>query len=78
MKKFYIIIFLFVVLIGIIGYAAKLENEYMDSSSALQQIASSDVLTQKSQESIRIDQQLLTFGLLLGAGLVGLLIVRRK
>ncbi len=78
MKKLYIIIFLFIVLIGIIGYAAKLENEYLDPSSALQQITSSDILTQKSQESIRMDQQLLTFGLLFGAGLVGLLIVRRK
>ena len=78
MKKLFIIVFLFIVLIGIIGYAAKLENEYMDRSPIAQQVVPNDLYSQKSQDTMQMDQQLLVFGLLLGAGLVGLLIVKRK
>jgi uncharacterized protein YxeA len=78
MKKIFIIVFLFIVLIGIIGYAAKLENEYLSAPPNAQQTMSNDWVSQKSQDSMQMDQQILVFGLLLGAGLVGLLIVRRK
>jgi len=78
MKKVFVIVFLFIVFIGIIGYAAKLENKNLDTSPVVQQAVSDNLFTQTMQDTIKMDQQLLIFGLLLGAGLVGLLIVRRK
>jgi hypothetical protein len=79
MKKIYIIITLFIILLGFFGYAAKIENEYLDSTTASQPVVFNTLSTQNSQESMRIDQQqILTIGVLLGAGLVGLLIIRRK
>jgi len=78
MKKVFVIVFLFIVFIGIIGYAAKLENKNLDTSPVVQQAVSDNLFTQTMQDTIKMDQQLLVFGLLLGAGLVGLLIVRRK
>jgi len=79
MKKIYILITLFIILLGFFGYAGKIENDYLDASIAAQQTAFNDLLSEKSPQSVRIDQQqLLTIGILLGAGLVGLLIIRRK
>ena len=79
MKKLFIIVFLLVIFIGLIGYTGKVENESLEASGVVSQAFSSDVLVNNSKESIRMDQQqLLTLVLLFGAGLVGLLIIRRK
>ena len=79
MKKLFIIVFLLVIFIGLIGYTGKVENESLEASGVVSQAFSSDVLVNNSKESIRMDQQqLLTLILLFGAGLVGLLIIRRK
>jgi hypothetical protein len=79
MKKIYILITLFIILLGFFGYAGKIENDYLGASIAAQQTAFEDLLSERSPQSLGMDQrQLLTIGILLGAGLVGLLIIRRK
>jgi len=79
MKNFFIIFFLLVIFIGLIGYTGKVENESIEASGVVSQAFSSDVSVNNTKESIRMDQQqLLTLVLLFGAGLVGLLIIRRK
>ena len=79
MKKLFIIVFLLVIFIGLIGYTGKIENETLETSGVVSQAFSSDVFVNNSKEPIRMDQQqLLTLILLFGAGLVGLLIIRRK
>ncbi len=79
MKKLYFIIFFSLILVGLIGNAAKIENDYLDRSDVAVQSLSEDVFSNGSQEKLRLDQQqLMTLGLLFGTGLVGLLIIRRK
>jgi len=79
MKKLFIIVFLLIVFVGLIGNAAKIDNDYLDKSSVTSQPLSNSLISYDSQESARIDQrQLITLGFLLGTGLVGLLIIRRK
>ena len=79
MKKLFIIVFLLIVFVGLIGNAAKIDNDYLDKSSATLQPLSNSLIFSDSQESARVDQrQLMIFGLLFGTGLVGLLIIRRK
>ena len=79
MKKLFIIVFLLVVFVGLIGNAAKIENDYLDNSSAALQPVSGGVFSHDSQGSIGVNQEgFLTLGLLLGTGLVGLFIIRRK
>jgi uncharacterized membrane protein len=79
MKKLFIIVFLLIVFVGLIGNAAKIDNDYLDKSSVASQSLSNNLISYDSQESVRVDQrQLMIFGLLFGTGLVGLLIIRRK
>lgn len=79
MKKLYFIIFFSLILVGLIGNAAKIENDYLDNSVVSVQPLADDVFSSVSQERMRVDQQpLITLVLLFGTGLVGLLIVRRK
>jgi hypothetical protein len=79
MKKLYIILFLLVFCIGFVGYAARIENEYFDTSSVALQAFSNNLFSYNSQESMLMNQeQLLTLGFLFGAGLIGLIIIRRK
>lgn len=79
MKKLFIIVFLLIVFVGLIGNAAKVDNDYLDKSSVASQSISSNLISSGSQESSWIDQRrLVTLGFLFGTGLVGLFIVRRK
>ena len=79
MKKLFIIAFLLIVFVGLIGNAAKIDNDYLDKSGVASQPLSNSLISSDSQESAWIDQrQLMTLGFLFGTGLVGLLIVRRK
>jgi len=79
MKKLCIILFLLFVLVGFIANAAKIGNDYLGSSSVELSSLSDNQFSPDSQESVRMDQQgLLTLGLLIGTGLVGLLMIRRK
>jgi hypothetical protein len=79
MKKLFIIVFLLVIFVGLIGYTGKIENQSLEASDFVSQAYSSDEFVDNTKESIRTDQQqLLTLILLFGAGLVGLLIIRRK
>ena len=79
MKKLFIIVFLLIVFVGLIGNAAKIDNDYLDKSGVASQSLSNSLISYDSQESVRVDQhQLMIFGLLFGTGLVGLLIIRRK
>ncbi len=79
MKKLFIIVFLLIVFVGLIGNAAKIDNDYLDKSNVASQSLSNSLISSDSQESAMIDQrQLMTLGLLFGTGLVGLLIIRRK
>ena len=79
MKNFFVIIFILVIFVGLIGYTGKVENASIEASGVVSQAFSSDVFVNNSKESIRVEQQqLLTLILLFGAGLVGLLIIRRK
>ena len=79
MKKLYIILFLLMVLIGFIGNAAKIGNDYLDNSGVTVPAITDDQFSIDNQRLIRMDpQRLSTLGILLGTGLVGLLIVRRK
>ncbi|MDA9762033.1 hypothetical protein N9C84_03075 [Desulfobacterales bacterium] len=79
MKKLFIIVFLLIVFVGLIGNAAKIDNDYLDKSGVVSQPFSNDMVSPDSQESAWIDQRrLLTLGFLFGTGLVGLLVIRRK
>jgi|GEM_PF-6788938 len=79
MKKLFIIVFLLIAFIGLIGNAAKIDNDYLDKPGVASQSSSNSLISYDSQESVRVDQrQLMIFGLLFGTGLVGLLIIRRK
>jgi hypothetical protein len=79
MKKLFIIVFLLIVFVGLIGNAAKIDNDYLDNSGVASQTLSNSLISYDSQGSTLVDQrQLMILGLLLGTGLVGLLIVRRK
>ncbi len=79
MKKLFIIAFLLIVFVGLIGNAARIDNDYLDKSSDALQPLSNNLISYDTQESAWIDQRkLMTLGLLFGTGLVGLLIVRRK
>ncbi len=79
MKKLFIIVFLLIVFVGLIGNAAKIDNDYLDKSNVASQSLSNNLISSDSQESVWVDQrQLMTLGLLFGTGLVGLLIIRRK
>ena len=79
MKKLFIIVFLLIVFVGLIGNAAKIDNDYLDKSGVVSQPFSNDMVSSDSQESAWIDQRrLLTLGFLFGTGLVGLLVIRRK
>ena len=79
MKKLFIIAFLLIVFVGLIGNAAKIDNDYLDKSGVASQTLSNSLISYDTQESAWLDQrQLMTLGLLFGTGLVGLLIIRRK
>ena len=79
MKKLYIILFLLIVLVGFIGNAARIDNDYLDNSVVTLPSLSDNQFFSGTQEPMRMDSQgLLTLGLLFGTGLIGLLIVRRK
>lgn len=79
MKKLFIIVFLLIVFVGLIGNAAKIDNDYLDKSGVASQTLSNNLISYDSQGSTLVDQrQLMILGLLLGTGLVGLLIIRRK
>ena len=79
MKKLFIIVFLLIVFVGLIGNAAKIDNDYLDKSGVVSQSFSTDMVSSDSQESVWMDQRrLLTLGFLFGTGLVGLLVIRRK
>lgn len=79
MKKFYFIIFLLIVVIGVLGYAAKIENSYLDNSGVASSSLAEDIFSQDYREPVRLDyQNLITLGILLGTGLIGLIIIRRK
>jgi hypothetical protein len=79
MKKLFIIAFLLIVFVGLIGNAARIDNDYLDKSSVVSQSLPNSLISSDSQESVWLDQrQLMTLGLLFGTGLVGLLIIRRK
>ncbi len=79
MKKLFIIVFLLIVFVGLIGNAAKIDNDYLDKSNVASHSLSNNLISSDSQESVWVDQrQLMTLGLLFGTGLVGLLIIRRK
>ena len=79
MKKLFIIVFLLIVFVGLIGNAAKIDNDYLDKSGVVSQPFSNDMVSSDSQESLWMDQRrLLTLGFLFGTGLVGLLVIRRK
>ena len=79
MKKLFIIVFLLIVFVGLIGNAAKIDNDYLDKSGVVSQPFSNDMVSSDSQESVWMDQRrLLTLGFLFGTGLVGLLVIRRK
>ena len=79
MKKLFIIAFLLIVFIGLIGNAAKIDNDYLDKSNVALHPLSNSLISYDTQESAWIDQRkLITLGLLFGTGLVGLLIIRRK
>ena len=79
MKKLFIIVFLLIVFVGLIGNAAKIDNDYLDKSGVVSQPFSNDMVSSNSQESAWIDQRrLVTLGFLFGTGLVGLLVIRRK
>jgi hypothetical protein len=79
MKKLFIIVFLLIVFAGIIGNAARIDNDYLNNSSVVSQSLPNSLISSDSQESVWLDQrQLMTLGLLFGTGLVGLLIIRRK
>jgi len=79
MKKLFIIVFLLIVFVGLIGNAAKIDNDYLEKQNVTSQSLSNNLISSDSQESGWVDQrQLMTLGLLFGTGLVGLLIIRRK
>jgi hypothetical protein len=79
MKKLFIIVFLLIVFVGLIGNAAKIDNDYLDKSGVASQPFSNNLISSDSQESVWVDQRrLMTLGILFGTGLVGLLIIRRK
>ena len=79
MKKLFIIAFLLIVFVGLIGNAAKIDNDYLDKSSVVSQTLSNSLISYDTQESAWMDQrQLMILGLLFGTGLVGLIIIRRK
>ena len=79
MKKLFIIVFLLIAFVGLIGNAAKIDNDYLEKPGVALQSSSNSLISYDSQESVRVDQrQLMIFGLLFGTGLVGLLIIRRK
>ena len=71
--------FLFIIFVGFIGNAARIDNDYLDSSAVRLPSISDNQFFPGAQEPMRMDPQgLLTLGLLFGTGLVGLLIIRRK
>ena len=79
MNKLFIIVFLLVVFVGLIGNAAKIDNDYLDKSGVAPQPFSTNLVSSDSQDPAWIDQRrLMTLGFLFGTGLVGLLIIRRK
>ena len=79
MKKLFIIVFLLIVFVGLIGNAAKIDNDYLDKSGVISHSLSDSLTSSDSQESVWMDQRrLMTLGFLFGTGLVGLLIIRRK
>jgi len=79
MKQLYFIIFLLIILVGFVGNAARIDNDYMDKSQVVSSPLSQDILSTDSQGPVQLDQQqLLTLCFLFGTGLVGLLIIRRK
>ena len=79
MKKLHFIIFLLIIVVGVIGYAAKIENSYLEDPKAAVSTLAEDIFSHDYQEPVRLDyQKLVTLGLLLGTGLIGLIIIRRK
>ena len=77
MRKIYIGIFLAVILVSLIGNAAKIENDYI-SHSVRRQVTDIQFSDDSLDSTSLGKQQFLTISLLLGAGLVGLLVIRRK
>lgn len=79
MKKISIILFLIILIIGVVGYAAKIGNDYLDHSNTASQPISSSMFSENVGELNSSGQpQLLTLAILLGTGLVGIVFVRRK
>ena len=79
MKKLFIMVFLLIVFVGLIGNAARIDNDYSDKQTIASSSLSGNLISSDTQESAQVDQrQLITLGLLFGTGLVGLLIIRRK
>jgi hypothetical protein len=79
MKKISIIIFLGIMVIGVLGYAGRLGNDYLGHSTGALQPLSDSIIFQSSQEVKSSEPlQTLTFAVLFGTGLVGMVIIRRK
>lgn len=65
--------------IGVVGYAGRIENDYLDHSQEMLQPLSRAVFSENPQGTERSNQMhALTFAVLFGTGLVGMVIIRRK
>lgn len=65
--------------VGVVGYAGRIENDYLDHSHEVLQPLSSAVFSENPQGTERSNQmQSLTFAILFGTGLVGMVIIKRK
>ena len=79
MKKIPVILFLVMMFVGVVGYAGRLHNDYLDHSTAVLQPLSNSILSENPQGVKRTEpMQSLTFAILFGTGLVGMVIIRRK
>ena len=79
MKKILGILFFVIMVVAVVVYAAKIETNYQDLSNAATGPVSKSLLAEKAQHSGNINRmQPLTFALLFGTGLAGLIMIRRK
>jgi hypothetical protein len=79
MKKLLSIIFLGIMVVAVVTYAARLDTHYQDLSNAATNPLTKSLLSEKPSDSKNINRmQPLTFAFLFGTGLAGLVLIRRK
>jgi len=79
MKQLLSIIFLGIMVVAVVAYAARIDTNYQDLSNAGAEPLSKSLISEKVQDSETINRmQPLTFAFLFGTGLAGLILIRRK